>query len=502
MIAIVTALREELSPLLRRAHIDRIDRGAYVGSLNGTRVLLATAGPGVANAEKSLNDLLHRFKVDSVIAGGVAGAIAPHLRRGDIVSDRIATVEKITRDKTAIDADAIDMESDGWRRAAERAGVPIRIVRVIFDSADEPVPDFIGDNVDRGRVVRHAITHPAAIPALLRMRSHMREVCDKLAEHIAEAIASPEARLRALLEETSRTFALCIPLLNEGVREQVEIAYLLFRIADTFEDASHWPVQDRLSALDEFCELLKSPENADRFAEKWHAKKPASHAGYMRLIADVPIVIDAFAKMPAEAVSVVREHVIRSAKGMGEFVAMTREGRLQLSDMQQLRAYCYAVAGIVGEMLTELFLLNAPQLRSVAGVLRSRAAAFGEGLQLVNILKDSRSDFTEGRTYIPPGADRAEVIALARNDLDQATEYTLAIQNGSGPKGIVAFAALPVALARATLDRLATTTATKITRPQVFRITRRVRRAVERGRPPLELRSRDAAPNEVTLVHP
>src|SRR5579864_158183 len=141
MIAIVTALKEELSPLLRRAKIDRIDRGAYVGTLGGIPVVMKCTGVGVANAEKNLNDLLHRFtKIDSIIAAGVAGAIAPHLKRGDIIVDeesgrpgrsvrasrsdtddgdrarrpiaagetpalrgsRIATVEKITRDKKSI----------------------------------------------------------------------------------------------------------------------------------------------------------------------------------------------------------------------------------------------------------------------------------------------------------------------------------------------------------------------------------------------------------------
>jgi farnesyl-diphosphate farnesyltransferase len=131
------------------------------------------------------------------------------------------------------------------------------------------------------------------------------------------------------------------------------------------------------------------------------------------------------------------------------------------------------------------------------------AATFGEGLQLVNILKDSRLDLSEGRTYIPASANRADVIALARADLEAATEYTLALQSAAAPHGIVAFAALPVALAQATLDRLQSSrVATKITRPQVYRITRKVRRAVERGLPPLQSHPRHAAPNEVTLVHP
>ena len=43
-----------------------------------------------------------------------------------------------------------------------------------------------------------------------------------------------------LLVKTSRTFALAIPLLPEPTRREVGLAYLLFRIADTFEDATAW----------------------------------------------------------------------------------------------------------------------------------------------------------------------------------------------------------------------------------------------------------------------
>ena len=90
---------------------------------------------------------------------------------------------------------------------------------------------------------------------------------------------------------------------------------------------------------------------------------------------------------------------------------------------------------------------------------------------------------------MPPGAERATIIELARNDLEVATEYTLALQSSGAPNGITAFAALPVALAEATLDKLETSTATKIARPTVFRITRQVNRSVARGEPPLRLRS-------------
>ena len=47
--------------------------------------------------------------------------------------------------------------------------------------------------------------------------------------------------LETLLAKTSRTFALSICFLPEGLRRDVTIAYLLFRIADTLEDADRWP---------------------------------------------------------------------------------------------------------------------------------------------------------------------------------------------------------------------------------------------------------------------
>ena len=55
------------------------------------------------------------------------------------------------------------------------------------------------------------------------------------------------ADLDDLLEKTSRTFALSIPVLPEPTRREVMIAYLLFRIADTFEDAAHWQPEARIA---------------------------------------------------------------------------------------------------------------------------------------------------------------------------------------------------------------------------------------------------------------
>ena len=278
------------------------------------------------------------------------------------------------------------------------------------------------------------------------------------------------SRLEELLTATSRTFAISIPLLPPPLRQQVTIAYLLFRVADTFEDASDCPPRERIDALAAFVELLRGGQAS--LPVHWKD----AHKGYEELLADLPLVLEAFAALEPEAREILRVHVTRSADGMAEWVAATtEEGTLQLESVEELRRYCYVVAGIVGEMLTELFLHAVPQLAASAAFLRERSRAFGEGLQLVNILKDATDDAAAGRTYIPRGTSVADVFALARKDLDAAEEYTLALEETGAPQGIVAFAALPTALARATLDRLEVAgPGAKLRRDEVMAILQRV----------------------------
>ncbi len=293
-------------------------------------------------------------------------------------------------------------------------------------------------------------------------------------------------RLEELLEKTSRTFALSIPVLPEPTRREVMIAYLLFRIADTFEDASHWSPEARIEALFEFRSLLQesSRSEAGRLAGKWVAAGISQHPGYRELIAHVPEVLEAFFGLSAEAVGKVRASVLRSAEGMAGYVGRTQRDGLVLSDLQDLRTYCYFVAGVVGEMLTELFLLGRPELSGIAPMLRERAPVFGEALQLVNILKDSAGDAAEGRTYLPPSVSRAEVFALARRDLDTARAYIDALQSAAAPRGLLEFTALPVLLARASLDRIEKHgPGSKVSRPEVFLLTRKLKRALDRGEP-------------------
>jgi farnesyl-diphosphate farnesyltransferase len=294
--------------------------------------------------------------------------------------------------------------------------------------------------------------------------------------------------LEDLLVKTSRTFALAIPLLPEPTLREVTVAYLLFRIADTFEDASVlWDKPRQVAALGDFVVLVQEPSvaAAERLVEQWLAKPPSEHGGYVELLAKTPQVIAGFMGLSPAAREAVAHHTVRTAEGMASVVTRTdQDGVLRLDSITELQNYCYIVAGIVGEMLTDLFILERPHLESITDYLQQRAAGFGEGLQLVNILKDSADDAVEGRNYVPVGIDRREVFELARRDLDMATEYSLAIQQAGGPDGIVLFTALPVELAWATLERVEREgPGAKLTRPEVFAIHARLLDNVAAQRP-------------------
>jgi len=287
-----------------------------------------------------------------------------------------------------------------------------------------------------------------------------------------------------LLQSTSRTFALTIPLLHEPTRREVTVAYLLFRVADTLEDSTLWPRERKLRELEELAIFLEAPraDGASVLARRWQGDPPLDHAGYLELLCEFPEVMREASGLSPEAWKIVAAHTARTCRAMATFVSREEGGILRLRDLADLKAYCYAVAGIVGEMLTELFLLGGKGLHPLAPELRQDAAAFGEALQLVNILKDRASDAVEGRHYLPGGLDRAEVFDLARRDLRTAAGYCMRLERGGADRGMVAFTSLPVLLARATLLRVETRGAgAKLTRGEVAEIVAGLHRALDLG---------------------
>jgi farnesyl-diphosphate farnesyltransferase len=107
------------------------------------------------------------------------------------------------------------------------------------------------------------------------------------------------------------------------------------------------------------------------------------------------------------------------------------------------------VAGVVGEMLTELFCTYSSEIDAQRSELRKLAVSFGQGLQMTNILKDIWEDRARGACWLPRevfqrvGFDLgrlaedyqrekfslglSELIGIARLHLQNALAYTLLI---------------------------------------------------------------------------
>jgi len=162
------------------------------------------------------------------------------------------------------------------------------------------------------------------------------------------------------------------------------------------------------------------------------------------------------------------------SRGMGQF---ERSRSLRgLSDVAELERYCYFVAGVVGEMLTELFCDHSPQINARRNELEARAVSFGLGLQMTNILKDVWDDYEAGVCWLPRevfesfGYDLSELqphhngngpafaasmrhmVGIAHAHLREALEYTLTIPNKE--TGIRRFLIWATLLAASTLRKI------------------------------------------------
>src|SRR5579859_847767 len=114
--------------------------------------------------------------------------------------------------------------------------------------------------------------------------------------------------LYELLCKTSRTFALAIPLLPEPTQSTVCLSYLLFRVADTLEDAKAWPRAARLEALAEWAKLLVTLDaaRARTATARWIATPPTCNEAYRELLDDVPHVLAEFSRLAPQTHRTVR----------------------------------------------------------------------------------------------------------------------------------------------------------------------------------------------------
>jgi len=248
----------------------------------------------------------------------------------------------------------------------------------------------------------------------------------------SEPAALPQTEFQPLLKTVSRSFYLSLRFLPEGVREPLGLAYLLARTSDTIADASEAALGERLEALDRLLRALERANREDKTAEKDTDPTELLAASYQKLrcskneeavlLQKADALVVCFAALsPAlrSEVLLVMRTIVSGQRGdlirFGYASAASPQALLKAADTV---AYTYSVAGCVGEFWTRICALQTPGFsRLQVSELVDLGRLFGQGLQLVNILRDLPEDLRMGRCYLP--LESLEAAGLSMADLVQ-----------------------------------------------------------------------------------
>ncbi len=276
-----------------------------------------------------------------------------------------------------------------------------------------------------------------------------------------------------ILDGVSRSFALVIPQLPEPLQIAVGNAYLLCRIADTIEDEPTLSDEQKDAFYSRFVSTLEGKADAHEFARDLAACISSHTTEYERdLIENTVSVVRVTHGLSEPQQAALLRCVKIMSEGMLEF--QRNAGLHGLRDIGQLNRYCYVVAGVVGEMLTELFCEYSAEINAHREQLLELATSFGQCLQMINILKDTWDDRVRGVCWLPrdvfdssgidlsslmagekdPGFTKGlrELIGIAFHHLGRSLKYILLIP--AHETGIRRFCLWSLAIGALTLQRI------------------------------------------------
>jgi farnesyl-diphosphate farnesyltransferase len=288
-----------------------------------------------------------------------------------------------------------------------------------------------------------------------------------------DSVSSDEVYQDQILPFVSRTFALTIPQLPPALRTAVTCAYLLCRIADTIEDEPALSPPETLAFLQRFSAVLAGRGDPSLLAREIEQRLTDRTLATERdLVSNMERVLRVMASLNEPQRAAIQRCVELMCYGMPRFqFSASLKGLAGCSDLDD---YCYYVAGVVGEMLTDLFCDYSDDIARHRPSLSALAASFAQGLQMTNILKDVWEDRGRGACWLPQevftrhgvdlaqvssepfdprfGAGFRELLGVAHAHLRNALDYTLLIP--SRETGIRRFCLWAIGLAVLTLAKI------------------------------------------------
>lgn len=211
----------------------------------------------------------------------------------------------------------------------------------------------------------------------------------------------------ALLKAVSRSFYLSMVWLPPAMRQGIALGYMLARATDSVADSSSAAVETRVAVLRRMGKAIAGelpPEETENLlcalrGEMADAQTKESEATLLRRFDEC---LQQLAQVPADEQRLIRRVLGTIVEGQLWDLTYFTEHSCVASDAETLR-YTYLVAGCVGEFWTDLGLSTmgsrfcAPERHDIMAQAGRR---YGQGLQLVNILRDVEEDALRGRHYI------------------------------------------------------------------------------------------------------
>lgn len=315
---------------------------------------------------------------------------------------------------------------------------------------------------------------------------------------------NPHSLLHAVLKSVSRSFFLTLKVLPADVRDQVGLAYLLARAADTIADTDLIERDRRLHYLTRFRAWIMEPtRERDVVREIQTALLASSSRSGERVLLerleDCRGILEAFSP---EDQGLVREVLATLTLGMVKdltvFPGSTAQTLTALKALEDLDQYTYDVAGCVGDFWTRMMCAHRKALRGWdVEAMATIGIRFGKGLQLTNVLRDTATDLRRGRCYIPeellaeagltpgdlldPGAlpkfrpVLMRLLRIAVDHLDHGWLYTMAIPRQEVRLRLACV--WPILIAIKTLQRVSVSSdllnpdvTLKVTRGEIYRV--------------------------------
>jgi farnesyl-diphosphate farnesyltransferase len=269
---------------------------------------------------------------------------------------------------------------------------------------------------------------------------------------LSENPSSDLAYQKAILGSVSRTFALTIPLLPPMIEKVVGNTYLLCRIVDTIEDAVDLSPETKQKLSQLFLDAVLGKVPVESFVEPClKALDEYGNQDELDLIAHTPTVLRILHTCSQDDQAAVSRCVSIMSEGMSYF--HSKQTQSGLKDLREFEKYCYVVAGVVGELLTTIFSNYSSAFAKNIKGHDELALAFGQALQMTNILKDSPEDHARGVSWKPTDISQKELLKISYQKLQDSLSYILLI-----PKeelGMRRFCFLAFGLAVMTLSKIA-----------------------------------------------